>query len=174
MRHIFGAVLASLTFLGISACGEASPPPAEGKASVQSQSGTNATIGAARSGDYLGTVLDGTNGTRVSCTVKRAGASFKVNGHIENAAMSLDITSASIADGATMSFFIQGTTEAVTSVDQDNNPGPSCSVTTTGSNYVVKSGSIYAAYDCPTVQSPTNISTSSHMSGVFLFTGCDK
>jgi len=178
MRQIIGAIFACVPVLGVSACGEASPPPAEGKAMVQNiTTGANKTIGAGASNDFGGTVLDGTNGTRVRCSVKRSGSSFAVYGHIENAEMSLDVNSTDISQGAMMAFFIQGATvDGITSVDDNNNNAPTCVVNTAQPNteYLVKPGSIYASFDCPKVRSASNLTNTSHLQGRFLFTGCEK
>jgi ABC-type phosphate transport system substrate-binding protein len=181
MRQIFGAVLACLAIVGVCACGEASPPPPEGNALVQNLSnGAHGIIGGSSGpADFGTTILDGTQGVRVSCNVQRSGSSFSVSGHIESPDVSLEVSSTDIAAaGAYMTFTIQGSTVsgALNSVDGNNNPAPTCMLTTSeaGSKYIVKPGSIYAGYDCSNTRASSALQTASHINGRFLFTGCDK
>lgn len=178
MKHTFGAVFACLAIVGVSACGEASPPPAEGNALVQNMSsGVSRSIGGSSGpADFGTTVLDGTEGVRVTCSVKRSGGSFSISGHIQSPEMTMDISSSDVAAGAYMSFFVQASTlDSENSVDASNNSAPSCTLTVSqaGTKYILKPGSIYAGYDCPTVRPQSNL-TIHHWSGRFLFTGCEK
>jgi hypothetical protein len=179
MRHIFGAFWACLAVVGASACSDATPPAAEGNAQV-TLSGKHTAIygpGGEPTGTYHGgTVLDGTHGVHVSCKVSHSGT-YHVEGHIESSDMTLDIASGSdIGAGAQMTFYQVGAAGSETSVDANSDPASTCTVTTSADNtiYVVKSGSIFAGFQCNNVRSSSNIGTTHTANGIFLFTGCEK
>jgi len=179
MRHIFGALWTCLAVMGASACSDATPPAAEGNAAV-TLSGRHRAIygpgGEPTDTSFGGTVLSGTNGVRLNCKVTH-GSTYNVQAHIENADMTLDIASGDIGSGAQMTFYMPGiTADSETSVDTNNNPAPSCTVTTsqTNSNFIVKSGSIFASFSCSNVRTAANLKTSDTATGIILFTGCDK
>jgi len=179
MRHIFGAFLTCLAVMGASACSDATPPAAEGNASV-TLGGRHAAIygpgGEPTSTSFGGTVLSGTNGVRLSCKVTHSGT-YSVQAHIENADMIVDIASGDINTGAQMTFYQVGAAGSETSVDANSDPASTCTVTTSADNtiYVVKSGSIFAGFTCTNnVRTPQNIKPPDTATGIFLFTGCDK
>jgi acyl-CoA hydrolase len=190
MREIIGAMVACLAVTSASACSSATTPPAEGNATLNYiTSGLTRAIygegGKPEDDKYGGTVLDGTNGAHVSCSVRRSGSGYSVVGHIDNADMSIDVTSSDITacagsttttGCASMSFFVQGRADAERSVDESNDPAPTCIVNVTQPNtkFVVKPGSIFASYDCLNVQASSNPGNRIHTQGKFLFTGCDK
>lgn len=176
MKRTLGTYCVCLATVGLAACSSASPPPPEGNASMSSSNGINRKIGNPSDTAYGGTVLDGTQGIKVSCTVRHNGT-YAISGHIESAEMSLDVSAGNIDDGAMMTFYapplgtgLSGTVDSITSVGSNSSAGYTCTITPT----VVKAGSIYAHYNCPTVQSPSNLSTTLSVSGTFLFTGCDR
>jgi hypothetical protein len=185
---MIGAFVACLAVAGANACSSATTPPAEGNATLNYvNSGVTASIfgigGEPLAEKYGGTVLNGTNGTQVECTVRRSGAGYSVAAHIENSEMSLDVNSGDItacSSGASkmcagMTFFVQGrNTEK--SVDDSNDPAPTCIVNTTQEHtkFVVEPGSIFASYDCANVQSAANPGSKLQVQGIFLFTGCTR
>lgn len=180
MRHILGAFWTCLAVMGASACGDATPPAAEGNATVTLGGRARSIFGPGgvpTDTNYGGTVLNGTSGVNVTCKVSHGGSSYSVQGHIENSDMTLDIASGDIATGAQMTFYMPGATaDSETSVDSNNNPGPACTLTTAQADtkLVAKTGSIFAKFYCATVRTPMNLKTSDTASGYFLFTGCDK
>jgi len=179
MRHTFGAFWTCLAAMGAGACSDASPPAAEGDITA-SLSGSVNKQGSIAGGDkgptasgYGQTVLDGTNGVHVSCKVSPSGTTYKVQAHIQSAEMAVDLASGDIRSEATMAFLLPGTVETFDSVDQNNNSAATCTVTT-DAPYIVRSQSIYASFECPTVRSSANVSDVARASGFFVFTGCDK
>ena len=175
MRHTFGAFLACLAVMGASACSDATPPAAEGNASVTLTGRQRAIFGpggAPTDTSYGGTVLDGSNGVRLNCKVSHSGT-YNVQAHIENSELTLDIASGDIIAGAEMTFYLPGiTASAENSVDpQTNNPAPSCIVTTTPDPLVVKAGSIFAKFSCTNVRTSSDVKRVDSASGFFLFTG---
>ena len=178
MRPTFGVCWACLALTSLAACSSASPPPPEGNATLSFVGGSlgNHFIagpqGAPDATKFGGTVLSGTNGVGVSCKVKGR----SIQGHIESSDMSLDVNSDD-AVNAKMTFYtagIHGSQNAVSSVDLNtNSPAYTCTLTVSGGIYVVKTGSIFAAYDCPNVRDPANLTSAYHTSGYFLFTGCE-
>lgn len=177
MRHIFGAFWTCLAVMGASGCGDATPPAAEGNATVTLAGRQKAIFGpggAPTGSSYGGTVLNGTDGVRLNCKVRHSGT-YNVQAHIENSELSLDIASGDIGVGAQMTFLLSGiTADSESSVNDSNNPAATCIVTTSPDPLIVKSGSIFAEFRCPNVRTPANLQVSHTASGFFLFTGCDK
>jgi hypothetical protein len=179
---IFGC---SVVMLVSAACSSStSAPVAEGDATIQFtgciyNGAEISKPGAAPSADnYGGTVLDGsTGGYHVSCLVSQKGA-YVVDAHIESPDMTtLSVVSSDVNAGAQMSFFVAGTggtQEVIVSTDSNNKAAATCTLTTssTSGQFVVKPGTIFAEYDCPTVANVTNLSASCHASGFFYFTHC--
>jgi len=127
--------------------------------------------------DHGGTVSNGKD-YQVSCKLVASGTSYSLDAHIESTTiMSLSIQSSDINLGSEMSFYVAGaggTPGAITSVDDTNNPAPTCTFTTSSSDTLltVGSGTIFAEYDCPKVMAATNVSAICHANGLFQFTGC--
>ena len=129
--------------------------------------------------NYGGTILDGTNGVHVSCTV----LTHAIHALITSPNLQLSVDTISAVTQAQMSFQVAGNASqigslnTVVSVDNNKNAADSCVLTvqpaTSGDKYVLKPGSIFAYFNCPSVYDPQNPDRACGASGFFLFTGCD-
>jgi hypothetical protein len=182
MRLIFG-VLGFAIALTSSACSS------DGKPAVNTKG--NATVTFINRGSsfsihgeggepdydsYGGTVSNG-NGFSVSCKLSASGSSYSLLAHIESADGSVDIQGSNISAGAAMNFWKAGTTpEPVFSVDDNNDRAPTCTLATSQADTLltVGSGTIFAAYNCPNVISPSNATSDYQVQGLFYFTGCSS
>jgi hypothetical protein len=179
MRPIFGVFWASLALTGLVACSSALPPPPEGNAQANSATGCgsfNKTIageqGAPSPSTLGGTVLDGTNGgVHVSCKVTGHGA---IDARIESPEMSLVLLSDNVSAGAQMSFYVPDTgNPSLDSIDTTTNRAAPTCIVNTSAPYILKSGSIYASFNCPTVRVAGSTSLQCAVGGYLVFTGCD-
>jgi hypothetical protein len=122
---------------------------------------------------HLGAPVSIGNGYSVSCSVVFAGA-YKVQAFVQSPEMTLDIQSTDINAGAAMTFFVAGSMDSVRSVNRNNDPAPTCTITTAeaSSSFFIEPGAIFAKYDCPSVGASSNPGTLCHVTGFFYLTGC--
>jgi hypothetical protein len=187
MSSTFGKCWACLAVLGLAACSSAAPPPPEANAQINFScalpQGNLYNVQAPSATNYGGTVLDGTRDVRVRCSVSHHGT-YQISASIISEDLRLSVDSSDVVgQGAEMSFFVganassAGSLNSGVSVDSTNTPAPTCKLTVTRSNgdekYIVKSGSIFAYFSCPTVYDSMNPTRTCGATGYFLFTGCD-
>jgi hypothetical protein len=115
-------------------------------------------------------VIDGEDGSKISCTVKEGSGTFSVSGSIQYASTSFTLLGGSVPEGgmgtANISVYAP---EIGTSISSPS--GSPCTLRVPpGTNFQVKSGSIWAEFACPSLE--TTPSTACSANGIVVFENC--
>ncbi len=182
MRHSVGGSWVCLALLALVACSSPAPPPPEGLVTITNGDtcGLNGQIagpGGLPTGQSLSadeTVLDGRGGFHVSCSVKPSGSGFSVAAEISDADITVTVSNGTVAGSSPPS----GTATLYLTTTQSLNTytGTGCTFTATATDGVfkVEPGSLWAQYNCDSVQDPQNASKTCSPRGVIIVTGCDR
>jgi hypothetical protein len=186
-----------LVALGSSACSDPVPPPPQGAfiATVHSQSPppdgkacplTSSTFDVPAvdktkippetlsENTYEHKVIDGKDGGKVSCSVKKGGAGFTFDGTIQVGSKALSLRNGMI--GADNKGMVQVTVQngdATTGFSGAlSSPSANCTVNASGNNLQVKSGSMWATFDCMSVEQAPTFACGA--SGIFVLENCSE
>ena len=182
MRHTVGGSWACLTLLALVACSSPELPPPEGLVTITNGdacglTGQIAGPGGLPTGSSLGaneTVLDGRDGVNVTCSIKaKGGNQFDISAKIWTSEMTVEISQGTVTGGATPS----GTAQMyLTTRSSLNTYGSTenCTITAANGVYKVEAGSLWAQYNCASVQDPQNPTKICSPRGTIIVTGCSR
>jgi hypothetical protein len=158
--HALALGVAVVTAAG---CGEDPPPPPAGGFNITFTGGTNpgdcrimthpALLGAVSEGGTPSTIANGSNAT-VSCTVKKAGSGFGVQGRANSNGFTFSVNVKDFPAAATAAAPATGTVTYSSPSTQDSFVGTTCSFwLAPDQGQYVKDGSAWFSFACPEMMS---------------------
>jgi hypothetical protein len=119
-------------------------------------------------------IVDGTNGSTASCTVRQSGSGFTVSGSLASDNLSFSVAAGTLSPG-TGSVAFQGTA-AISQYAGDilmTLRGTACTITVSQIQAAqIGSGKIWADFDCPTFNPTSASSGGCAANGTFVFGNC--